>query len=332
MNRPVINKCILVWLMLFIMSGNDAQVAEVKTWLDSSMIKIGEQVKLHVEVRKNIQAQVNISEFREILPGTMEIIGEPYNDTMKNQDGEIITRIYTVTSFDSGVQLIPPIPVSFVYQDLKDTIYSNPLDLNVYYPEVDTSQVIKDIKPPIKAPFIFSELIPYLGIILGAILLAAVFVYLYLRYRKKKKSVIVKKEELVPAHVTAFKELDGLRDEKLWQSGKVKEFYSRLSDIIRKYLESRYNFRSMECVTDEIINDFGKVNQDTDVDEMLSELLHTSDMVKFAKGDPLPAENQSILNNAYFIVEKTKLVEMKSLEEMAKENAGDDNSIQKQVV
>lgn len=326
MSKIFRNIFLLFCVLLLSVSGADSQVVEVKAWLDSTVIKIGEKIGFHLELRKKISSDINTSKPAVTFPVPLEVIGDPVGDTSKIQGTEVVTLTYYITAFDSGNYEIPEVPVAFVYQDIRDTIYTNALELSVYYPEVDTTQGIKDIKPPLNTPVSFAELLPVILIVVVILVLIAVAVYIYLRFRKKKP-IFIKSVEKLPAHVIAFAELDKLKEEKLWQKGKVKEFYSRLSDIIRIYLENRYNFRSMECVTDEIMKDFRKINQEQDVDEMLSELLHTSDMVKFAKADPLPAENQSIFNNAYFIVEKTRLREMKSLEELAKENVAESNPV-----
>jgi hypothetical protein len=225
---------------------------------------------------------------------------------------------FLITSFDSGVHIIPSIPFSL---NEKDTLYTDPLPLGVFYPEVDTTSSIKDIKPPINTPLNFAELLPFIGIGFGAIILAGLIIYLYLRFRKKKP-LFTKQPQDLPAHLIAFAELDRLKNDKLWEKGKVKEFYIRLSDIIRRYLENRYTFRAMESVTDEILLDFRKVNQEDDVKEMLTGILQTSDMVKFAKWDPQPAENQLNLDNGYFFVEKTRYLEVPRTEELSETISG----------
>jgi hypothetical protein len=330
MKKQLLHRMFLSCIMFFTMLRVEGQVPEIKVWLDSALIRIGEQVKLYIEINKEPQVQVNIDELSTILPGTIEVIGNSINDTSRIQDREIISKIFTITSFDSGVHVIPPVPVSFFSTDVQDTVFSNPVILMVYFPEVDTTQGVKDIKPLINTPLTFTEILPQIGIGAGALILTGLLIFLYFRLRKKKP-IFIKQKESVPAHMIAFSELDKLKDENLWQRGKVKEFYIRLSDIIRIYLENRYNLRSMECVTDEILSDFRKVNQDSDVEGMLADILQISDKVKFAKGEPSPSENQSNLNNAYFFVEKTRIFEVKNLEELKKEVSSVDNSEQKLV-
>jgi hypothetical protein len=297
-----------------------AQLVEVNAWLDSTKIQIGQQVKLYLTVNKDSGVITAIGELRDSLKGKTELLGNPLTNSSRAGGREILSYIFNLTSFEPGMQEIPAIPVFIKYKDINDTLYSKPLFLEVYSPVVDTTLGIKDIKALVNTPITFREALPYIGIGTGTLLVAAFIYYLYKRFRKKKP-LYVSPEKLLPAHVIAFRELDKLKDEKLWQSGKVKEYYVRLADIIRIYLENRFEITAMEYVTEETLKYFKKVNREDDVRIMLEELLYTADMVKFAKQDPLPSENQSNMNNAYLFIEKTKYEEIKSVEELVNENA-----------
>jgi hypothetical protein len=182
-----------------------------------------------------------------------------------------------------------------------------PLMIRVFEPQVDTTQQIKPIKPPINTPLTFRELLPWLGLgtavwFLGTLIYALIWMN---RQRRKDPDIFVLKPQ-EPAHVIAFRELDRLKGEKLWERGEVKQFYTRLTDITRNYIERQYGIPAMERTTDEILHAFRKTNtEDNLLDEMLSGLLELADLVKFAKEDPLPVDNQTHLNNAYLFVQKT---------------------------
>jgi hypothetical protein len=322
---------ILVFLIPPDMSVTFAQVVEVSAKLDSTRIKIGEQVKLHLEIKKDLNTKIRLEEYRDSLCSGIELIGSPELDSISFDNKQVINHIYNLTSFDSGFHTVPAIPVYFKFNNIIDTIYSSPILLEVYSPAVDTTKAIKDIKAPINAPLTFREIIPYIGIGAGILLFAAIIVYLFFRF-KKKKPVFAKPAIVLPAHVVAFAELDRLKDEKLWQSGKVKEFYVRLSDIIRIYLENRYGFNAMELVTGEIVSEFKKSEKEIESIQMLSGILQTSDMVKFAKGDPLPADNQLNMDNSYLLVEKTKFIEIVPVDELVNRNASVEKPDQKAIV
>jgi len=309
--------------LLFMISGMSlpAQLIQVSGWLDSTRIRIGEQVNFNLEVKKNPDVLVSVGRINDSLLSGIEIVKA---DSVSDGGNTLIRWKYTLTSFDSGTHELPSVPVYFTCNEKKDTAYSRPVPLEVYLPEVDTTSAIKDIKPPINTPLSFGEMLPYLSVLAGAALIVGLILFLVRKYRKKKPE-FTSPGKSMPAHVIAFSDLDKLKNDKLWQSGKVKQFYIRLSDIMRIYLENRYGFRAMEYITDEILSEFRKNNQENVYNEMLADILRTSDMVKFAKGDPLPAENQSNLDNAYLLVEKTKHVEIVSVEEMVREHE-DDNA------
>jgi hypothetical protein len=126
---------------------------------------------------------------------------------------------------------------------------------------------------------------------------------LFKRNREPDRSSVTPPE---PAHVIAFRELDRLKSEKIWTKGEVKQYYTRLTEITRRYIERQYDIPAMESTTEEILDAFRRTNrEDSLLDEMLKDLLELADLVKFAREDPLPVDNQTNLNNAYLFVQKT---------------------------
>ncbi len=152
---------------------------------------------------------------------------------------------------------------------------------------------------------------------LGLLILAALIVLL-VRRMKGKEPVKLRREVIVPPYVRALQSLDQLKKEKIWQKGRVKEYYIILSDTVRQYVQEQFGIDAMESTTGETLQKFRRfAYDDTLLLEMLESLLNLSDLVKFAKEDPTPTENETNLNNAYLFVEKTRPAEvsMKSDEE-----------------
>ena len=128
-----------------------------------------------------------------------------------------------------------------------------------------------------------------------------------------------------PAHVIAFRELDKLKEEKIWEKGQVKLYYTRLTEVSRQYIERQYGIPAMEQTSHEIMKAFKKSNrEDSLLDEMLKELLELADLVKFAREDPLPVDNQTNLNNAYLFVQKTYPLFVKTEPEEIVEELGNE--------
>jgi hypothetical protein len=113
----------------------------------------------------------------------------------------------------------------------------------------------------------------------------------------------------LPPHVWALKELDKLQNDKLWQTGEVKNYYSRLTDIARTYIELRYKIPAMEKTTDELMSSMHKGIMKQSLKKELNDVLTLSDFVKFAKAQPDFIENENSLKIVKDFIDKTKLIE-----------------------
>jgi hypothetical protein len=279
---------------------------EIKTELERDSALIGEQFEFRITILSDKSLHSIIPLDDKLFPGEIEVISED-SDSADTEPKEYFFQ-YTITAFDSGNFVINSIPVLVNdFSDL-DTLFSQARELTFLMPEVDTTAAIKDIKDPINTPFQLKELLPVAPYMGGGLILVAIalLVYFFI-YRKKKEAGIAVKS--LPAHVRALQSLDRIKKEKLWQRGEVKEYYSQLSDTVRIYIEERFHIPAMESVTWEILDDFKKHAWDDEgLMELLESLLLLSDLVKFAKEDPTPAENETNLNNAYIFIEKTKEV------------------------
>lgn len=280
--------------------------------LDRDSIQIGEQLWYTLTI-KSPRA------LRSVAPDIDHIFGSGLEKISAEQDsgsnGEHTYNFrYRITSFDSGKYEIPPVEILVNTDTGLDTIFGQSLVLSVFSPEVDTSAEIMDIKDPLNTPFRLNELMPYLKYI-AAFLILAVLVIVVLWWIRRQK-VKVAEEILQPPHIRAIRRLDRLRDQKLWQHGKVKEYYIELSDIVRQYIEERFSIPAMESVTSEILEDFRKFSYDDDyMMELLESMLNLSDLVKFAREDPGPQENEMNLSQAYILIEKTKPLDKVNKEE-----------------
>jgi hypothetical protein len=111
-----------------------------------------------------------------------------------------------------------------------------------------------------------------------------------------------------PAHEIALEALDQIKSKKLWQQGQVKEYHIAVSDTVRMYIEKRYNINAMEMTSDEILRSLRLIIADVQIKTKLSALLILSDMVKFAKEQPLPNENEMCWEQAVDFIKQTALL------------------------
>jgi hypothetical protein len=286
----------------------NSQYVEIRAKLDTDRVLIGDQFNLNLSLSLPVGTEVTFPDIRDSIAGKIEVLRQGNIDTLVVNDRLELKRKILLTCFDSGMYEIPPLPFGVKSADWKDSIYSNPVFLAVNTIPLDS--VIRDIKKPIKVPISFAEIYPY---ILGAIGVAALtyFVLYLLRKRKKKEPVFAPARPQEPAHLIALRELDKLKEEKLWQRNEYKVYYTRLTEIIRNYIERRFNIPAMEQTSYDILQSWKQAGyNDRDLYDILRQLLNLADLVKFAKEKPLPSDNEINLDNAYVFVRNTKPVVM----------------------
>lgn len=283
-----------------------AQVS-VEAKIDSIEMFVGQQV--HVTLTANAQedAKIEFPQFKPtqyITPG-VEVLASQEQDKQTLDNGFVARSVvYTLTSFDDTLYYLPPMVVKIDGKPYK----SKSLALKVLTIEVDTAHVDqffgpKDVQDN---PFLWNEWrLPFWLSVLMLVLLALCY-YLYLRLRDNKPIIktirIVKR--LLP-HQKAMKEIEQIKADKMVTSENSKEYYTKLTDTLRKYIEERYGFSAMEMTSSEIIE---KLTATQD-EKALSELRHlflTADLVKFAKYSTLINENDMNLVNAIAFIDQTK--------------------------
>jgi len=290
----------------FLSGQNVAITAE----FDTTSIYIGDQVGYTVTLEQPNSLKLTLPQLKDTICDKVEILSGPFTDTSL-LDGDrlrIISR-YIVTSFDSGYYTSHP-----VYSELNDAtgirrFYSGYSRLEVTRVNVapaDTAASYYDVIEPYKAPVTVDEVIPWvLYALLAALVVYGIYKLIYFiakrNLKKEDKEVIVPKE---PAHIIAFRELDLLQEAQLWQKGEIKGYYTRLTEIVRKYLDNRYGISSMELTTGETLDALRKVGFKKDDNyAKLKRILDGSDLVKFAKHKP-----QNDEHGGYFVDTK-KFVE-----------------------
>ena len=284
-----------------------AQDLSVVTSLEKDTAWIGEQFHFTVEVQSTRPLMSVVPLDNRLFPQAIEVVSI-ISDSARTSEVWTYYSRYLITGFDSGVYFSEAIPVLVNTFSRLDTLYTERKMFILQSPAVDTSAAIMDIREPINTPFIMRELVPYMPYAAGLLVLG-ILVLIWIYYFKKKKSVESRLAITLPPHIKALESLDRIKNQKLWQKGEVKEYYSQLSDTVRTYLEDRFQIPAMESVTKDILRDFKTFSwEDETLLDILEDLLQLSDLVKFAKEDPLPSDNEMNLNNAYIFVEKTKPV------------------------
>jgi len=322
--RKIGRKTILIAIFcLLAASGAQAQKASVQASVEPAEILIGEQAIINLKIIAPKDKVVLFPIYEsQIIPG-LEVLAMPKPDTIVENNVMTLNVKYLVTSFDSTLYHIPAIPV----YDGTDTIYSNSFGLKVtspalkdstlaYLEKMNTGQTdsidfnqlqLNDIKPIRKPPFVITDYLWVLWIFLGILLLLLITGFtVYLVLRKKNKGYFFTPPVVLPPHVRAIQALDKLKEEKIWMQGREKEFYTKVTDILRQYIFDRYRINAMEMTSGEILNEIRKETDVASVYENLKQILSVSDLVKFAKYKPFTDENDLSMMNAYFFVNQTR--------------------------
>ena len=280
----------------------------VSAAIDSTTLMIGDQTDLHLRVTQEVGERVEWPAFGETLQDGIEIIDRTIVDTLKMPDGRLqLNQYLTLTSFKDSLFAIEPI----AFASGADTFWTEGLALNIVQPfEVDTALAITDIKDIEKAPIWWWGIFRWvlLAMLLGGIGIGLYYLWRWYEKNKQPEEEPINPELLRPADEVALEKLDTIKAQKIWKDGKVKEYQTELTDVVREYIGRRFDVQSTEKTSDETLRAM-KPLIEKDLFVKLSKMLQLADLVKFAKWHTTPDENESALTTAYDFVNETKIVE-----------------------
>ena len=299
-----------LFLYISLISSSFGQDVKITSSFDSTKIFIGDQVKYTITIDKPADIRLSFPVFKDTICKNIDIISGPKTDSISSQNGRMkIIQKYIVTSFDSGHYQVPP-----VFAEVKNSgglkrYYSDYSLLEVMRIKItppDTTAKIFDIVQPYKAPVTLGEILPWLLLILLAGALGWAIVRYWKNHKKSENGVEVF-VPMDPAHVIAFRELENLKAEELWQKGEIKKYYTRLTEILRQYLENRFSVYSLELTTAETLEALVKTGfRKNGSYNDLKAVLTGADLVKFAKYNPVASENETHFQTSWNFVVATK--------------------------
>lgn len=299
--------CLMVCLLGLVNQGI-AQDVKVTAKLDNSSIPLGDQTNLNLSVHLPTKAEVVFPVLGDTISAKIQIVQAGKTDTLadpKNPAFRTIHKTYVLTSFEAGLHMIP----AFTFKSGNQTFSTNALPLEITAVKIDTTKSIYDIKQPLAVSYSWIDWLrdhwPWVVFPLIAVL-ASFALWYYLRKRRQQKPIAAVVKPIIPAHVQAMDRLKALKDRKLWQQNAVKAYHSELSDIIREYLENRYQVNAMEQTSDEILSGLRHLDIQEESRNGLRQILILADLVKFAKAEPLNTDNEQSMDNAISFVSHTK--------------------------
>jgi hypothetical protein len=276
--------------------------------LDSSHILIGDQTTLHLKVTQNPDWKIIFPSSIE-LGDSVEVLDASLFDTLSTSPKLIIQKNLTITSFDSGLVRVPPIALEYINpNDGKvQTTYSRPVFLNVAMVAMSDSAQIKPIKAILGEDATWEDYVPYL-ITTAAIALIIFLIWFLINRGNKQEAPPTPPPVIRLPHEIALEDLGKLQKKELWQKGNVKAYQSQLTDIVRSYIEGRYQVPARESTTFEILHFLKEKDLSTDLKTQIREMLEVADLVKFAKAKPPVNINEKLMKDAISFVKTTKYV------------------------
>ena len=304
----MVKKIFLLLIIIFSSIPALAQQINAVASTDTSDYLIGDQIRYSLVITMDKDVYIINPFFRDSLKN-IDVLGITGPTAEEKDNKKLVKYLCVLSRFDSASVTIPSIRVE--YRSKNDTtlkvVLSNPVSFNVHRMDVNVQQEIKDIKPPVRL-FDYMFLIYILA---GAFLISVLLYYfVYTKYfKKKKEELVVQKEIKLLSHQLALNKLDELDKEQLWQKGFVKDYHSKITDIIREYFEKQFGLPALERTTTESLNLLSMHPQGRKVTGITSEFLNNADLVKFAKFTPLESVNIEMMTQAKSIVKQTALLD-----------------------
>jgi len=295
------------WIILWLTTGflwaqeNDAAI-KVKTSLDKKRVGIGDKLKYSITIVTSKDTEIE-------FPDTSSL----FKDFSVKDSGlttrtffrkKTLAQSYLLQTYTPGKYTLPKTAIRY---RAKGQSQWQELGLSEYTVEVKSALekagslvTLRDIKGPLEMSrrldiFLVSGVLIFLAILAFA---------LAFLYRKKDTSAVACKRL---AHEIAYEQLQALKQKDLIRQGKIKEYYSEISDIIRRYLENRFLLKAPEMTTEEFllyVRDYSQLISGHKT--LLKEFLSACDLVKFAKYTPSVQEIEAIFVSAERFIDQTK--------------------------
>ena len=288
----------LIFLILCVAFGIAQPVINAR--VDKSDIHIGDRIELTLTVEG--KDEVMFPEKPEDMGVFSLASSRPVKEGLIKP--RTIGRVYVLSVYTTGAQEIPPVEVMYRGRNTEgewQTTKSPPVKIEVKSLLTGDDTDIKDIKG--LAAFGSSVGVFFRNILI----LAAVAGVIWALWQRYKRRFLITEINIKPADVIAHEELDRLKEMHLPEKGLIKEYYFRLSGIVRQYIEDRFRYRAPEMTTEEFMESIKRSSEIRDDHRnLLKDFLSQSDMVKFAKYGPTPKETEESFELAERFVDQTR--------------------------
>ena len=308
--KTVLYRIKLKFLLFAIIAGVNPLFAKadisIESKVDRSTIYIGDVITYSVIVTHDPAVKLEMPSLAANL-GMFEIRDYKVHDPVE-KDGQVVSQPdYLISTFEIGEMEIPPLEIGYTVEgdSTRHSLKSEPINIVVESLNPDEAGDIRDIKSPIYLPRDYTMLILWssLGLLLTGL---AIFAFYYIKRRRQGKSILPSRARPPrPAHEVALEALEKLAQSDMLATGQVKNYYIEISDIIRTYIEGRYNIIAIEMTTTQLLEKVRQERMEPGLLDLLREFLDSCDIVKFAKYIPTSSENERTTQCAFDFVNKT---------------------------
>jgi len=285
------------------MGGLLAQQVEVEGIVADTKVQVGKPFTLDLSLKVPYGWFVEWNEFaQDTLSEQIDILKRGNVERTADADSNVIVKQQlTLMTFDTGQIVLPSVGLKYAksFDDpMRLEAFTDPIKLYATTIAVDTTMAYKPIIEPLAAPITMKEVFPWILAVLLAILLG-LGIWLFLKRRKTRvdEDGNVIKGPVIPPYDKAVDELKRLREEKMWQSGKVKEYFSSLTDIAREYIEGQFGVNAVEMTTDDILDEIKPLRFPKETYDKLKDTMEVADLVKFAKYSASTLESDTALSD-----------------------------------
>lgn len=313
--KKIFRRLLMVSVLCSMTLSVHATAPVVKARLDSVSILMGHMTTLRLQVVQDNTVHgtfpllaPNDRGYAAVCGDSVELRTSIKRDTTRLGSGRIqIDWQVPVQSFDSGAYRLPEL----MYVADRDTVYSDRLSLKVVPVQAKADDPISPLASPAD-PYgkSFWDWVPdwladFWWIGLFAFMVALIcFEEVIRRKPGVKLPTIVTKKPVSPWE-EALEALDTLKESKLWEQGQEKEYFTRLTDILRVYLQKMFGINAMEMTSRQIMQTLGADPELREKRGLVRQILDMADFVKFAKVRPLPDDNIAAWNNSVAFIRDT---------------------------
>ncbi|MGR3174322.1 MAG: hypothetical protein ACUZ8N_06950 [Candidatus Scalindua sp.] len=280
--------------------------------VDKAKVTIGDKIKYKITVDFPDGIEILLPEIKDEVGGIA--VKDFGIEESRNEKGRITQEIwYTLETFNTGSYIIPAFDIKYKMRPgTEEAVVKTPeVFIEVVTTLDENASDVRGITPTVAINKSYSRLYYIIAIVFGVlVIVGAIILFLYRRKQKETEFI----PEPLPAHQIAYNELERLRALDLISEGRIKEYYYRLSNIVRHYIESRFKLMAPERTTEEFLAEMTVTNRLSEVHkELISNFLEHCDMVKFAAYGPDSREIENAFNSAIKLVDETREVLEKEL-------------------